>query len=110
MTHFYFTVALRTSPIWQEKFVERYVEVVMNEYSAETLLALYDRMVAELEPEMQRHIARWGLPKSYSNWQSAVKSMRKKIEARPGIVLEQVRKEFKLSTEEMNTIIEKYAK
>ena len=109
LTHFYFTVALKTSPIWRQKFVERYVEVVMNDFSAERLLTLYDQVVSELEPEMERQIHRWSLPRSYSKWESAVRQLRNKIEKRPGVVLEQIRKEFNLSKDEMDAIIAKYS-
>ncbi|MBR0424525.1 MAG: lamin tail domain-containing protein [Clostridia bacterium] len=109
MTYFYFTVALKTNESFRKKFVERYVEVVMTQFSAETLLELFDRVVAEYEPEMQRHIARWGHPKSYSAWQKEVASLRNKIEQRPSIVLEQVRKEFKYSQADMDALIAKYS-
>ena len=81
----------------------------MTQFSAETLLELFDRVVAEYEPEMQRHIARWGHPKSYSAWQKEVASLRNKIEQRPSIVLEQVRKEFKYSQADMDALIAKYS-
>ena len=108
LTYFYFTVALRRNAQFSRKFVERYVEVVMTEFTSEKLLALFDQVVSEYEPEMQRHIARWGHPKSYSTWQKEITSLRNKIAQRPSVVLEQIRKEFNYSKDEMNQLIEKY--
>lgn len=109
LTYFYFTVALKTNETFRKKFVERYVEVVMTQFSADTLLELFDQVVAEYEPEMQRHIARWGHPKSYSTWKKEVAALRNKIELRPTVVLEQVRKEFKYSQADMDALIAKYS-
>ena len=109
LTYFYFTVALNRNAQFRKKFVERYVEVVMTEFTSEKLLALFDQVVAEYEPEMQRHIDRWHHPSSYSSWQKNIKELRNKIAQRPSVVLEQVRKEFDYSKEEMNQLIEKYS-
>ena len=108
LTHFYFTVALRTNPGWRQRFIERYVELAMTRFSANSTTALLDRVASELEPEMERHIARWGHPKSMSAWKSSVQSLRNKLEKRPSIALEHLRKEFKLSTAEMDALIAKY--
>ncbi len=109
LTYFYITVALKTNATFRQKYVERYVELVMTRFSADTLLELFDRVVAEYEPEMQRHIARWGTPSSLSKWRSEVETLRKKVEQRPSVVLEQVRKEFNLSKSEMDALIAKYS-
>ena len=108
MTYFYFSVALRTNPGWRQRFIERYVELAMTQFSAERLTALLDQVVSELEPEMARHIARWGHPKSVSAWKSNVESLRKNLEKRPELALEHIRKEFKVSESEMNELIAKY--
>ncbi len=108
LTYFYFTVALRTNPGWKQRFIERYVELVLTQFSTERLTALLDQMESELEPEMERHIARWKYPKSVSAWKENVASLRRILEKRPDIVLGQIKKEFKLSDKEMNELIEKY--
>ncbi len=108
LTKFYFTVSLKTNDGWKHRFFERYVEVVMTKFTAENLLKLFDEVVAEYEPEMARHIARWGHPKSMSTWRNEIASLRTKIEKRPEVVLEQIRKELNISKDEMNTLIAKY--
>ena len=108
LTYFYFTVALRTNKGWRQRFIERYVELVMTRFSAENTTKLLDQMVSELEPEMERHIARWGHPKSVSAWKSNVEALRNKLIKRPDIALEQMRKEFNLSSAALDELIEKY--
>ena len=110
LTYFYFTVALKTNATFRQKFVERYVEVVYTQFTSERLLSLFDQVVAEMEPEMQRHIAKWKTPSSMSKWQKEVQTLRKKVAERPNVVLEQVRKEFNVSKDEMNALIAKYSR
>lgn len=109
LTYFYFTVALKTNAEWRQKFIERYVELVMTQLSSERLTALLDQMTEELAPEMERHIARWNYPKSVSKWKSEIESLRKKVEKRPPIALEQIRKEFNIKQSEIDALIEKYS-
>ena len=108
LTYFYLSCALRTNDDWCDRFVERYVEVVMTYFTAERLTALIDQMEAELAPEMQRHIDRWKNPSSYSKWQNEVKKLKEVVVHRTEIILDQVRKEFNLSQSEMDALIAKY--
>lgn len=108
LTYFYLSVALRTNDAWSRKFVERYVEVVSTFFTEQRLTALIDQMAAEMEPEMARHIKRWGYPKSLSAWHNSVEGLKKVMRRRCEIILEQVRKEFHLSQSEMDALIAKY--
>ncbi len=108
LTYFYFTVALKTNHEWRQKFIERYVELVMTQLSPERLTALLDQMTKELEPEMARHIERWKYPKSMSDWRSSIETLRKKLEKRPAIALEHIRKEFNIKQSEIDALIAKY--
>lgn len=108
LTYFYITVALKTNADFRRKYVERYVEVVETQFSSQRLLKLFDEVVAEYEPEMQRHISRWGTPSSISKWRTEVAALRKKVEQRPNVVLEQLRKEFNVPKDEMDALIAKY--
>ena len=109
LTKFYFTVSLKTNEEWKHRFFERYVEVVMTKFTAENLLKLFDQVVEEYRPEMERHIKKWGHPKSMSKWESEVATLRNKVEKRPTVVHEQIRKELKISKDEMNALIAKYS-
>ena len=108
LTYFYFSVALKTNAGWRQKFIERYVELVMTQLSSERLTALLDKMTEELEPEMQRHIDRWKNPKSMSAWKKSIQTLRDKVAKRPMIALEHIQKEFKIPQSEMDALIAKY--
>ncbi len=108
ITYFYFTVALRTNPGWRQRFIERYVELVMTQFHPDRLNALLDQMVSELEPEMERHIKRWNNPKSVSEWKKEVEVLRKKFTQRPEYALKHLRKEFSIPQSELDALIAKY--
>lgn len=108
LTYFYFSCALKTNAAWRQKFIERYVELVMTQLSSDRLVALLDQMTAELEPEMARHIERWKHPTSISAWKSSVKTLREKLEKRPMLALQHIQKEFKISQSEMDALLAKY--
>ena len=97
----YIPTALKKNKGWCEKFVERYAQVLDEYY--EYSLELYDLMAAQIRPEMQRHVNRWGIM-SYSEWESEVKRQREIIEARPKNIARQIQKEFNVSTERMEDL------
>ncbi len=90
-------VGLRRNAAWCELFCKRYVYVVVNQFSAERLTAILDAQIAAMEPEMARHIARWGTPSSLSSWKNSVNEVRKFIEQRPENALKNLQREFGLS-------------
>ncbi len=100
--------ALRENAGWRQKFVERYVEVVMTVFAADRLLATLDQMVEEMRPEMPRQIARWGYPSSMSRWENEIADLRQIVETRPAVILGQVQAEFGVSDAEMQAYIAKY--
>lgn len=125
MIHSYFTVdgvpsangsksnmdiycALKRNQGWCDRFVERYVEVVMTYFDADRMTNILDDMVAQLEPEMKRHIARWGKPSSYSKWESSVASLRKIVQNRQKNALNYLQDYFNVSDSLMNEYIKKY--
>ena len=82
---------------WREQFVERYAEVLNTVLTTENLLARYDAMVAEMEPEMERTIARWGKPSSLSEWKKNVKALRQCIADRRPYAIRELKNFFGLS-------------
>ena len=109
LTYFYMSCALKTNPDWCDRFVERYVEVVMTHLNPERMNTLLNQMIAEYEPEMARHIARWKHPSSVSVWKQECETLRKVFEHRYEIIFDQVKKEFKVSDARMNELIAKYS-
>ena len=66
-------------------------------------------MVAEIEPEMPRQIARWHLPSSMRVWNDCVKALRKNIERRQEYGLDAVRDFFNLSRSQLQAYIDEYS-
>lgn len=98
--------ALRDSPEWCDRFVRRYAELLVTDFSVKNLQALLDRMAAELRPEMQRHISRFRTPSSMEVWEASVASMRKEIPLRHAEIQTQICQEFKLSKAKWNSIMQ----
>lgn len=102
-------IALLENSEWRQKFIERYVEVCCSLLTADKMTAVLDEMVSVIDPEMQRHIARWGYPKSYSYWQNQIASLRTNVAGRPEKALKAVKSYFGLSDSQMNALIAKHS-
>ncbi len=105
---FYLSYALNTNKGFQQKFVERYVEILYTQYDTERLLSLLDEMVEEYKAEMPRQIAKWGTPSSMSRWESYVDGLRSFIRARRDVMIAKLKKNYKISDSDMNALIAKY--
>ena len=108
LTYFEIYIGLRKNKAWRDYCVERYVEVVETYFNADRATALLDQMVAALAPEMPRQIARWGKPYSMDEWEDQVEQLRYFVENRPAYALENMRKYFGVSQEELDALIAKY--
>jgi len=102
-------VGLRKNKAWRQQFIERYVELVCGQLSAESTLAVFDELYAAIEPEMQRHIDRWGYHKSMKDWQTHTDILRERLEQRPQAALDNLQEYFRLSDAEMAVLTEKYS-
>jgi hypothetical protein len=105
----YIFCGLKKNEGWRDKFVERFVQLAVTQFSPDRILSIFDDMVAELEPEMEQHIKRWHTPGSMSIWRREVGSLRDALEKRQGIVLLQLQRYFDVPEETMQTYIEKYS-
>ncbi len=108
LTYFEIYIGLKENAAWREYCVERYVEVVETYFNAERATALLDKMVAVMRPEMPRQIARWGKPYSMDAWEEQIKQLRYFVENRPAYALENMRKYFRISQDELDALIAKY--
>lgn len=57
---------------FEAEFMQRFASHINISFDPARVLAVVDAMKAELEPEMPRHIARWGFPSSLSNWHNNI--------------------------------------
>jgi len=100
-------VGLRKNQGWCRQFGERYVYVVYNYFTPERLTGILDGLAAEMEPEMERHIQKWGTPSSMSLWKENVAKLRACLEQRPEYALKYLQREFGFTDAQMQEWTEK---
>lgn len=96
------------SKIWREKFVERFVEIAYGNFDTDRLLQLVEEMAAEIRPEMERQVERWGMHDSVADWEQEIEGLKRNIAARRETALKQLQNMFGLTDEEMKALVEKY--
>lgn len=96
---------LRKNAAWCEHFCERYVYVVYNILTPERMTGILDAYAAQLEPEMDRHIKKWGDPSSLSAWKKNVESLRSCILERRDYALKALKSEFGITDAQMQAYI-----
>lgn len=99
-------VGLRKNAGWCDQFCARYVYVVYNHFTPERMAAILDDMVAQMEPEMARHIAKWGYQGSVSKWKEAVSALRNCLLNRGEYALKNLKREFGFSDADMQRYID----
>ena len=100
--------ALVHNPGWRERFIERYVELIVTTFAPERAVRILNELKAEMAPEMKRHIARWKNPGSYDKWLSNVKAVQRWMEQRPQYALNNLKSYFKLSQSYIDELVAKY--
>ena len=108
ITNMHIGTALKRNEAWCDMVVERYAQIL--EWVPEKSLELFDEYYAQLEPEMERHIERWGTHDSLSEWKSWAQKQRKVLEDRPYVVVKQIQSVFGVSSERMKELFPKYYK
>lgn len=93
--------ALMANDGWRERFIERCAYLMNNDFSDETLLALYDSMVEQISGEMPRTVERWHQPASMQAWEENVSKLRDTLAARRAYFKETLRTTFHLSDARM---------
>ncbi|HWS28953.1 MAG TPA: lamin tail domain-containing protein [Clostridia bacterium] len=99
-------VGLKKNAAWREQFCKRYVYVVVNQFDPERLTAVLDELASEMEPEMERHIDRWGSPNSISRWKNELDDIRSFLQKRPDYALRNLQSTFGLSAETLQSYID----
>ncbi len=93
---------LKKNKMWRDRLVDRFIEIAYNDYDTERVLRLFDETVRQLEPEMDRQIARWGMPSSKTHWQRETIALRSALSRRRDIVLSQLKRYFGISNSDFN--------
>lgn len=74
------------SPVFRQLYYSRYADLMNTAFSCEIMTTVFDSMVATIEPEMPRHIQRFG--GTLQEWEGNVLEMRNFIEARCAYVMQ----------------------
>ena len=84
---------------FRQAFVERLAYHLNNTFAAERVLDRIDTLAENIEPEMTRHLERWG--GSMNHWTGHLGIMRTFAERRHSYLLGYIRDYFSLTSEEM---------
>jgi hypothetical protein len=80
-------------------FIVRFCDELNTAFKPEVVTLIINRMMTAIEPEMSRHILRWKMPSSMSNWYNNVNQMRSFAEQRPAYARNHLRQFFNLSAD-----------
>ncbi|HZK24357.1 MAG TPA: CotH kinase family protein [Oscillospiraceae bacterium] len=84
---------------FKTKFIQRGAYHLKHTFSAERVIQRIDEMASVIEPEMPKHLKRWG--GSMSEWQYHIQRLKNFAEKRPALVANHFQNKFNLSSKEM---------
>lgn len=104
---------LMSNTDFRDRFITQYVHLLNTTFNSDRMVAILDDLIAEIRPEMEAHIARWGLPSSLSAWESSVSTLRSILSRKTALTTQQLidtctsqsgylPRYFGLTTEQMN--------
>jgi CotH kinase protein/Lamin Tail Domain/Chitobiase/beta-hexosaminidase C-terminal domain/Divergent InlB B-repeat domain len=73
---------LDQSPIYQQLYLTRAMDLRNTVFSCENMLTVFDSMIQVIAPEMPRHIDRWQAAGSLTEWETNVQALRDYITER----------------------------
>lgn len=71
---------LMENPEFEQQYISRYIDLSNGIFSCESMNAILDSMIADIQPEMQGQVDKWG--GTYAQWEGNVQIMRDFIDAR----------------------------
>lgn len=104
LTNMWIPTALKKNQGWCDKFLERASELMKT--LSKDALTIYDSMIEEMRPEMERHCQRWSWSKS--SWESDVKTYRDIVASRPATLVKQIKTVFGVSDTRMKELFPDY--
>ncbi|KAF0129513.1 MAG: Spore coat protein CotH [Bacteroidetes bacterium] len=78
--HIYMLNRLRNNAEFNQYYISRYVDLYNTAFKPESMISYLDEIAGKMQPEMQRHVQRWG--GTVTRWQSNVQKIRNFINAR----------------------------
>ncbi|WP_280769724.1 CotH kinase family protein [Salipaludibacillus daqingensis] len=81
---------------YQNKFINEMADQLNTSFVPDRVINTIDDFESVIEPEIERHINRWGIPETKADWEEEVEVMREFAELRPDIVRQHVTEHFDL--------------
>ena len=94
--------ALLQVPEYKDRFLRRVSELLGTVFRWDNVEAKFDEVIAQLEPILPRHIARWKNMKM-ENWQKNIKATKYYARVRPKKIPGMLQKAMKLTNDEVET-------
>jgi hypothetical protein len=95
---------LLENPAFRGDFINRYADLLNTAFLPDRVVGVIDDMAAVIEPEMPRHLARWGRPTTLPDWRNQVNTMRNFAQNRPAAAREHLRAHFGLGQDRWVTL------
>ena len=89
-------------PEYKDKFLRRIAELLDTVFVWDNVEAAFDKVIAQLEPILPRHIDRWDNMK-LKNWQTNISATKYYARVRPKKIPELLKKAMKLTNAEVET-------
>lgn len=94
-----FVSRLLQNPKFRKLFLERWAYHCENTFCQKNAVTLFDKMIKDIEPEMERNCKRW--PElGYASWQRNVEKFREKLVERPARLHQEMLKELQVTESE----------
>lgn len=72
--------ALLANDTFRQEYITRFIDLNNTYFSCSSMLAILDSLIAQIDPEMNGQISKWG--GTYAGWQQNVQDMKNFIQAR----------------------------
>jgi hypothetical protein len=95
---------LMKNEAYKATFVSRYTELLLSDLSPKNCFHIIDSISQFIEPEMVKHIERWGHPTSVFDWKQDLDNMKDFVNIRATSVGKELEKHFDINTSEMNKV------
>ena len=89
---------------WRNEFIRLYAQHLNTTFSVARLHRILDQMAAEIRPEMERNVARWGAPASVDAWEQKISDMKDTISLRWSAAVNELKTYFNLSDVQMKEL------
>lgn len=85
---------------FRERFLKRLSLHIHKTFTPENTTRVFNNIINNIRPEMKRNCQRWPMFGSFKRWEEKCDAFRKKFKTRYKEVLDDLRKELKITTEE----------